>query len=376
MPTTASNPSKVRVGIIGCGAISNAYFTGCKTFPILEIVNCADLDAARAQAKAAEFNIPRSGSVAQLLADPEVDLVVNLTIPRAHVEVNLSAIAESKHVFCEKPFSINRRDGRSVLAAAKSKGVLVGSAPDTFFGESHQACRKLIDEGAVGQPVAAVAFMACHGHESWHPSPAFYYDLGGGPMFDMGPYYLTALVNLMGPMTRVSGSTKITFAERLITSQPLNGTKVEVKTPTHLAGTIDFANGAIASVIMSFDIWHQNLPRIEIYGTEGTLAVPDPNGTGGDVLLRRNDHREWRNMPVFHAKIAGRGAGVADMAYAIQNKANGRIHRANGEMALHVVDAMQAFEESSSSGRHIELETSCAQPKAIPSGLTVGQLDD
>ena len=361
----------VKVGIIGCGAISNAYFKGCKTFPILEIVNCADLDVARAKAKADEFGIPRHGDVAQLLADPEVEIVVNLTIPRAHTSVNLGAIDAGKHVFCEKPFAISRNEGLPVLAAAKAKGVLIGSAPDTFFGESHQSCRKLIDDGAIGQPIGAVAFMACHGHETWHPSPAFYYDIGGGPMFDMGPYYLTALVNLMGPMKRVSGSTKITFPERLITSQPLHGTKVEVKTPTHLAGTIDFVNGAIATVMMTFDVWHQHLPRIEIYGTEGTLAVPDPNGTGGEILLRRCDQREWRNMPITHTGIAGRGAGVADMAYAI---VSGRAHRANGEMAFHVVDAMQAFEDSSTSGRHIELETTCAQPEALPPGLAVGEL--
>jgi len=367
--------SKVKAGIIGCGAISNAYFRGCKTFPILDVVNCADLDLSRPAAKAEEYGIPRHGDVAQLLADPEVDIVINLTIPRAHAGVNLAAIAAGKHVFCEKPFSINRTEGQKVLAAAKENGVLTGSAPDTFFGESHQTCRKLIDDGAIGRPIAAVAFMACHGHESWHPSPAFYYDLGGGPMFDMGPYYLTALVNLLGPMTRVSASTAITFPERLITSQPLKGTKIEVKTPTHLAGTVDFSNGAIATVVMSFDIWHQNLPRIEIYGTEGTLAVPDPNGTGGTVLLRRSEHREWRDMPITHASIAGRGAGVADMAYTIRGSETGRLHRANSEMALHIVDAMQAFEESSSRGCHIQLQSTCVQPKALPPGLEVGVLD-
>ena len=211
--------------------------------------------------------------------------------------------------------------------------------------------------------------MACHGHETWHPSPAFYYDIGGGPMFDMGPYYLTALVNLMGPMKRVCGSAKITFPQRTITSQPLNGTVVDVKTPTHLAGTVDFQNGAIATVMMSFDMWSNHLPRIEIYGTEGTLAVPDPNGTGGEVLLRHKDHREWRNMPITHTNVAGRGAAVADMAYAI---VEGRPHRANGEMAHHVVDAMQAFEDSSREGRHVELATTCCQPAALSPGLEKG----
>ena len=370
--TKSPDPRKIKVGIIGCGAISNAYFNGSKTFPVLEIVNCADLDVKRANAKAAEFGIPASGDVAQLLADPAVDLVVNLTIPRAHMEVSQAAIAAGKHVFSEKPFTITRKDGMAILAAAREKGLLIGSAPDTFLGESHQTCRKLIDDGAIGRPAAAVAFMAGHGHESWHPSPAFYYDIGGGPMFDMGPYYLTALVNLMGPMMRVSGSTKITFPERQITSQPLAGTRIEVKTPTHLAGTIDFQSGAISTVMMSFDVWHHHLPCIEIYGTEGTLAVPDPNGTGGEVLMRRSDHREWRNMPITHSKIAGRGAGVADMARAILDS---RPNRASGELAVHVVDAMQAFEESSSTGAHVSLQTTASQPKALPPGLAEGQLD-
>ncbi len=356
--------SPLKVGVVGCGKISAAYFNGCKTFPNIEVVHCADLDAARAEAVAQEFNIPRHGAVQQLLADPEVEIVINLTIPLAHTEINLAAIAAGKHVYCEKPFCINREEGASVLAAAREKGVLIGSAPDTFLGESHETCRDLINEGAIGQPVAAVAFMACHGHEGWHPSPAFYYDIGGGPMFDMGPYYLATLVNLMGPMARVSGSARITSPQRVIKSKPLEGQLIDVKVPTHLAGTIDFCSGAIASVIMSFDVWHQHLPRIEIYGTEGTLAVPDPNGTSGEVLMRRFDQREWRNMPVARPKIAGRGAGVSDMARAI---VEGGAHRANGELALHIVDAMQAFEESSVCGRHIELATTAAQREGMAS---------
>lgn len=189
-------------------------------------------------------------------------------------------------------------------------------------------------------------------------------------MFDMGPYYLSAMVNLMGPMRRVSGSAGIGFPERVITSQPLHGTRIEVKTPTHLAGTIDFQNGAIATVLMSFDVWHSHLPRIEIHGTEGTLAVPDPNGTSGEVFLRRAEHREWRNMPFTHSKMAGRGAGVADMAQAILD---GGAHRSNGDLALHVVDAMQAFEESSTSGCHIPLATTCMQPDVLPPKMEPGQ---
>ncbi len=358
-----------KVGVIGCGAISDAYFKGCKTFTNLEVIRCADLDLDRARTKAEQYSIPHHGSVSDLLADPAVDIVVNLTIPRAHASVNLSAIEAGKHVYCEKPFSINRGEGQAVLDAACNKGVLIASAPDTFLGEAHQTCRKLIDDGAIGQPVAATAFMACHGHEHWHPSPAFYYDIGGGPMFDMGPYYLTALVNLMGPMKRVCASARATFPERTITSKPLYGTRIEVLTPTHLSGTVDFQNGAIATVLMSFDLWQHHLPRVEIYGTEGTLAVPDPNGTGGEVLLRRSEHREWRNMPLTHTPVAGRGSAVADLASAITD---GRPPRASGLMALHVVDAMQAFEESSLTDRHVILTSACDQPNPLAPGLPVG----
>lgn len=363
--------SSLKVGVIGCGNISDAYFKGCKNFPILEIVHCADIIPERAAAKAAEHGILRHGTPEQLLADPEVQIVVNLTLPRAHAAVNLAALAAGKHIYCEKPFAITRKEGFPVLEKAREKGLLVASAPDTFLGEAHQTCRKLIDDGVIGQPVAATAFMVCHGHESWHPSPAFYYDIGGGPMFDMGPYYLTALVNLMGPMKRVCGSTRITFPQRTITSEPLKGTAIDVKTPTHLAGTLDFQNGATANVIMSFDVWAHHLPFIEIYGTEGSLAVPDPNQTGGTVLVRRKDQREWRDIAHTHAAMPHRGAAVADLAHAIRE---GRAPRACGDMAAHVVDAMQAFEESSCQGRHVLLTSTCCQPAALSPGLEKGAI--
>ncbi len=364
--------SKIKIGIIGCGKISDAYLKGCASYDILEIATCADLDLGRAQAKAAEFNITKGCSTEELIADPGIDLVVNLTIPKVHAEINLAAIAAGKHVWCEKPFVITREECRQVLEAARAKGMRVGSAPDTFLGEGIQTCRKLIDDGAIGEPVAATAFMAGHGHETWHPSPAFYYERGGGPMLDMGPYYLTALVNLIGPMRRVCGAVATTFSERTITSQPLAGTKIPVETPTHLTGAIDFQNGAIATVIMSFDVWAHHLPLVEIHGTEGSLSVPDPNNTGGEVSLRRSGAKEWEPIAHTHTKIVGRGVGVADMACAILGD---RAHRASGDLAAHVVDAMLAFEESSESGRHIELTTTCEKPAAVPTGLPTGELD-
>ena len=211
---------RTKIGVIGCGNISGAYFSAGKTFKNLEIAACADLDINRAKAKAEEFKIPKACTVKELLADPDIEIVVNLTIPKAHAEVALATLAAGKHVYGEKPLAVTRKDGQKIMAMAKAKKLRVGSAPDTFFGGGIQTCRKLIDDGWIGKPVAASAFMMSRGHEGWHPQPEFYYDLGGGPMLDMGPYYLTALVNLLGPIKRVSGSARITFPERMITSQP------------------------------------------------------------------------------------------------------------------------------------------------------------
>lgn len=363
---------KVKVGIVGVGNISPAYFKGSADFDILDIVACADIDLSRAQARAAEFNVPKAYTVDELLADPEIDIVVNLTIPAAHAEVSLKAIAAGKNVYEEKPFALNRTDGAKILAAAKEKGVLVGCAPDTFLGGGIQTCRKVIDDGLIGTPIAATAFMAVHGHESWHPSPEFYYKRGGGPMFDMGPYYLTALVNLIGPIKRTTGSSRMTFPERTITSQPLYGKKVEVEVTTHLAGVMDFANGAIGTIIMSFDVWGHHLPILEIYGTEASLSVPDPNTFRGPVQIRRQGEKEWTDIPLTHSDEVGRGIGVADMAYALTY---GRPHRASGDLAYHVLDVMQSFDEASESGNHVAIQSTVERPAPLPLNLPKGQLD-
>src|SRR5438093_11346533 len=294
---------KVRVGIIGCGTISGIYLKVAPTFELLEVVACADIVVERARARAAEFGLAKAGSVDALLADPAVDLVVNLTIPAAHGQVALAAVEAGKSVYNEKPLAVDRAEARRLLERARAKGVLVGAAPDTFLGGGIQTCRKLIDDGAIGAPVAATAFFANHGHESWHPDPGFYYQPGGGPMLDMGPHYLTALVSLIGPVRRVTGSVRATFPEREIGSEPRRGQKIPVNTPTHVAGVVDFASGAIGTIITSFDVWAHSLPRIEIYGSEGSLAVPDPNTFGGPVRLRRAGEAEWREMPLTHGRI-------------------------------------------------------------------------
>jgi predicted dehydrogenase len=365
---------KVKVGIIGCGNISGIYLKNCsQTFEIIDLVACADLIPERAQAKAEEYNI-KAMSVEELLADPEIEIVLNLTIPKAHAEVCTAALEAGKNVHVEKPLAITREDGQKLLELAKAKGLRIGAAPDTFLGGGIQTCRKLIADGWIGEPVAATAFMTCHGHESWHPDPEFYYKVGGGPMFDMGPYYLTALIALMGPVKRVTGSTRITFPERTITSAPKYGTKITVDVPTHVAGVMDFANGAIGTIITSFDVWSAQLPRIEIYGTEGTLSVPDPNTFGGPVYVRRAGADGWSEIPLTHGYAENsRGIGVADMAYAIRS---GRPHRANGEMAYHVLDIMHGFHDASDSGRHYELASTCQQPAPLPLHLPKGFLDE
>lgn len=365
--------AKTKVGIIGCGNISGIYLKSPQVFPILDIKGCADIDPARAQARADEFGI-EALSVDRLLADPEIEIVVNLTIPAAHAEVAHAAVAHGKSVYSEKPLALTTADGQSLLQAADAAGVRVGCAPDTFLGGGLQTCRKLIDDGWIGEPVAATAFMMSHGHEHWHPSPEFYYQPGGGPMFDMGPYYLTALVAMLGPVRRVTGSTRITFPERTITSKPKYGQTIRVEVPTHVVGVLDFAQGCVANIITTFDVWAAELPRIEIYGTHGSLSVPDPNTFGGPVRLRRAGSDTWQEIPIpYHYTTNSRGLGVADMVHALRS---GRPHRANGALAYHVLEIMEAIHVASAESRHVTLSSTCARPAPFPLGMAPGVLDD
>ncbi|HEU5329667.1 MAG TPA: Gfo/Idh/MocA family oxidoreductase [Thermomicrobiales bacterium] len=367
--TTHSIPT----GVIGTGTISGIYLKNAPHFTSMDIVACADVLPERAQVRAQEYGIAAK-TVAELLADPEIQLVINLTIPRAHAEVAQAVIAAGKSVYNEKPLAVTREDGRATLEAASARGVRVGCAPDTFLGASLQTCRELLDAGAIGEPVAATAFMLGHGPEHWHPDPAFYYQVGGGPMFDMGPYYLTALISLLGPVRRVTGSARISFPERTITSEPKYGEKVQVEIPTHIAGVMDFASGAIGTIVTSFDVWSAQVPRIEIYGTTGTLSVPDPNRFGDPVRIRIGREDEWRDVPLTHANAENsRGLGAADLAQAL---ISGRPHRASGELAYHVLDIMHAFHDASREGRHIELTSTCERPAPLPPGLPEWVLDE
>lgn len=360
------------VGIIGCGNISQAYFNASKNLNAINIVACADLNMDAANAKAEE-NGCKAMTVDDLLADPSIEIIINLTTPQGHAPVNTAALEAGKHVHCEKPFAVTREEGQAVLKLAAQKGLLTGCAPDTFLGAGHQTARKLIDDGWIGKPIAGTAFMMCPGHERWHPNPGFYYLKGGGPMFDMGPYYITALVNMLGPAKRVSAVAGKSFEERTCTSEARMGDKLPVEVTTHLAGTIEFCNGAIITVVMSFDIQKHSMPPIEIHGTTGSMKVPDPNGFGGKVSVFRAGQDGWQEVPHTHG-FAGnmRSIGAADMASAIEND---RPNRCSGDLAYHVLDIMHAFDESSETGQHVILQSTCERPAALPLDLPKGELD-
>ena len=366
-----------RIGIVGCGKISGIYLKNLTGMfgKRVKVTAVTDLVEERAALAAKDYNLRHIKTTAQMVNDPEVDIILNITQPMAHHEVAMEAIKNGKHVYNEKPLCVKREEAAELLQAAKGKNVRLGGAPDTFLGPGIQTCRKIIDEGWIGRPVAASAFMLCHGHEHWHPDPGFYYKQGGGPMFDMGPYYLTALVSLLGPVARVSGSAQKGQAERLITSEPLNGTMIKVDVPTHIAGILDFVSGAVGVIVTSFDIWSHSMPCIEIYGTEGTLQVPDPNYFRGEIKLRRFREENWSLIPLviqtpddpkdnedWHNLNNLRGIGITDMAEAITE---GRPHRASAEMTNHVLDVMHGIHDASASGTYYQLQSSCRRPEAL-----------
>ena len=367
----------VHIGVIGCGVISKIYFQNLTTvMKNVQVIACADLVEEKAKTAAETYVIPKVCSVDELLSDPNVDLVLNLTIPKAHYSICKAALLAGKSVHVEKPLSVTREEGAELVALAKEKGLFLGGAPDTFLGAGNQTCRKLIDDGWIGQPVAAAVNMIGHGHERWHPDPAFYYQVGGGPVFDMGPYYLTGLVNLLGPVKAVTAEAKTTFAQRTITSEPKFGTLIDVEIPTHVNGILRFDSGATASLTMSFDVWSATQPRFEVYGTEGSLQVPDPNIFGGEVLVRRHDQKEWTVVPYTHGySDNSRGLGVADMARCIADGRPQGSNRCSGELAYHVLDVMHALHDAAAQGRRVTLESTVARPRPMSTMLLAGTVD-
>ena len=365
-------------GLVGCGNISDTYLRMAPGFPELAIVACADRVADAATAKATAYGIAALG-VEELFADPAIDLVINLTVPTAHVAVTLAALAAGKHVYSEKPLATSLADGRRIIAAAAAAGRRVGCAPDTILGGGHQRARQLVDSGTIGDPVAATAIYLTPGVESWHPDPRFFYQPGGGPVFDVGPYYIAALVNLLGPVRRVTAQATAAFTERTVTSAPMRGSKIPVAVPTSVAGALEFASGALATVMLSWDVKAHRHNHIEIYGSTGSLIVPSPIFFGGDCRVSTPADDGWQsvspgdlpfaalNWPAESPNLANhRIIGVADMALAIQH---GRPHRLSAEFALHTLEVMEAL--LSPTGRHTAMETTCDRPAPVTAaGLT------
>ncbi len=362
-----------RVAVVGCGVIAPAYAKTIAVFDHIDLAACVDGLPERAERLASDSGA-RVATFDEVLADPAIDVVVNLTPPLAHAAVTGAALAAGKAVFSEKPLGVTFAEGAELVAAAQRGNVRLGCAPDTFFGSGLQTARAALDRGDIGVPIAAAGFMLGSGPEWWHPDPAFFYRHGAGPLLDMGPYYLTALVHLLGPARSVMASARALRSQRTITSQPLAGTSIDVEVPTHVSSLIDFTGGATATLITSFDVQATRHRNIEIYGTEATMAVPDPNAFEGPVQIRGLRDREWRDVPTIEATIPqSRGVGLAEMMWAT---GSGRPHRASAEVALHVLELMSASLESSERGARVDLTTTCERPSPLVTGRPANTFDD
>ncbi|WP_018763376.1 Gfo/Idh/MocA family protein [Arthrobacter sp. 135MFCol5.1] len=362
----------LNVGIIGCGAIIAQYLTTFRRLDQIRLVAVADLDPARAQAVADGYEGVRAISVEELLAADDVELVLNLTIPAAHADVALKAIAAGKSVYGEKPLAATTEEAGQVLDAAREAGVAVGCAPDTVLGTGIQTARKAIDDGLIGAPISATATMATPGHERWHPNPDFYYQPGGGPLLDMGPYYVTALVTLLGPVVSVVGAASHTRNQRTIGSGPRQGEQVAVNIDSHVTGVLVHASGALSTLFMSFDAVKSKSPNIEIHGERGSLVVPDPNHFDGDVQLFSLGAEDWETLPASAGYIdSGRGFGIADLASTPQ----GKEPRAGGALAYHVLEVMESILDSARKGTSVAIQSTVDRPEAVALTLLAGQAD-
>ncbi len=363
-----------RIGILGIGAISSIYLTNItNTFKEIEIIGVYDLIRERAEKAAKEYNIPKIyDNMHDLLADPDVDIVLNLTRPYEHYEVTKAALLAGKPVYSEKPLGATLEEGLELVKLAEEKGLWIAGAPDTYMGAGIQTCRKLIDEGVIGDIVGATAFMTCHGHESWHPDPEFYYKFGGGPMLDMGPYYVTALINLIGGVKRLCGMTTVPFKQRMITSQPHNGEIIDVDVPTSYYGIMEFECGAAATIITSFDIYNAKLPIIEIYGSKGTLRVPDPNTFNGPVILHIPGEDDKEIPLAFDYSENSRALGLAEMASALEK---GRRPRASWHQTIHVLEVLTGFRRAYEEGKIIDIESKFEREAPMAANMPHGIMD-
>lgn len=353
----------VGVAIVGAGVISDAYLRALTAFPDVRVLGIADLDVTRAADAAARYGVPVAGDVATVLAVPEVEIVVNLTIPAAHAEVALAALQAGKHVYGEKPLALNPADAEKLLAEAAQRGLRIGNAPDTFLGAGIQSAKRALDAGVIGVPIAVTTVTQSPGPESWHPSPEFLYQVGAGPLFDLGPYYVTALVALLGPASRVAATARQAHAQRIVGSGPKAGTRFTVEVPTHVTALVEFASGPSVVSTFSFDSAVRR-GMFEIIGTDGVLSVPDPNTFAGPVSVRTAGDDDWRPLPV-EGTDAGRGLGVLEMARALRS---GQPHRASGRLAMHVLETMAAVAESAAHGEFRDIYSTAPQPETLPVG--------
>ncbi len=364
---------KLGVGVIGCGNISAAYFRLAPLFRGIEMRACADINAESAKARAAEFGL-RAETVDGLLAAEDIDIIVNLTVPAAHYEVSKQILDAGKHVYSEKPFVLSVAEGLDLKKRAEKKGLRIGSAPDTFLGGAHQLARAIVDSGKLGRITSGTCHVMNHGMEHWHPNPDFFYAPGGGPILDLGPYYLANLIQLVGPVKQVAALATIPFKERTISSKPRFGQKVLVNTPTTIHALLEFANGAAVSLNASWDVWQHGHAPMELFGDEGTIYVPDPNFFGGNVRYTQKSDPvkklpKWDhpfavpNQQHSQGMMANyRAAGLADMAIAI---GEGRPHRCSMELALHAVDVMTGILKSGETGKFVAMKTTCERPAAL-----------
>lgn len=369
----------INIGIIGTGVISDSYLRGAARSSYINVKSIADMRPEAARAKAEAFGVTAAASPAALLADPDISIVINLTVPLAHAEVNRAIVAAGKHAYAEKPLCASFAEARDLLLLAAKAGVRVGGAPDTFLGASHQACRRIIDAGRIGKVISGSATVLGHGMEHWHPNPDFYFIKGGGPILDMGPYYVTDLVQLLGPIARVAATTTIGNPTRTITSQPRAGETLKVEIETTATALLEFVSGATITLAASWDVWKNKRLPFELYGVDGSLLVPDPNFFGGTPEVSEQG-ADWAPIDItahpFHAnnrtmrdgrEVADyRIIGLLDMAAAIQQ---GRKHRASGELTTHVLEVLEAIGTAGHEMRWVDLTTTTERPEPLPLGV-------
>lgn len=368
-----------RIGLVGCGHVSEQYLEGFRRMPILDVVGCYDIDADLAATRAREFGIGRVfGSLEELLRCDDIQILVNLTPPKMHAMVTGAALESGKHVYSEKPLATSLDEARALLDLADRQDLRLACAPDTVLGSGLQTTRKILDDGWIGRPVGVGAYFLSHGIEHFHPNPAAFYGIGAGPLLDVGPYYLTALVHLLGPIARVSALSATPHTTRIASSPGNVGAVIDVETPTYISASLEFQSGAIGTLVATFDVWATRLPYIEIYGEQGTISSPDPDSWTGEPEVRRYGPEEarmldlrrdvlWSRMPPSHPADAARGVGVEDLAISILNK---EPHRMSAEVAFHVLDVSHCIMQAAREGRVIEVMSSCVRPAPLMPGVS------